>query len=170
VLEDFRRLELFYHGRRRRYSSRLRQDKGHRAEWEAFVSSCRTDSDAPIPLEELVSTSLVSFRALESFFRSTLEAVGPSSSAGLKLLCGMAEEYLRLRRLVLAESIFAEATSYSPSYVRALLGLARVRLRYGDEVEAIEYYQKILQLDPENAPAKNELGNLIVQRRLRGRD
>ena len=46
----------------------------------------------------------------------------------------------------------------------------RVRLRYGDEVEAIEYYQKILQLDPENAPAKNELGNLIVRRRLRGRD
>ena len=66
VLEDFRRLELFHHGRRRRHTSRLRQDKGHRAEWEAFVSSCRTDSDAPIPLEELVSTSLVTFRALES--------------------------------------------------------------------------------------------------------
>ena len=66
MLEHFRRLELFHHGRRRRYASRLRQDKGHRAEWEAFVSSCRTDSDAPIPLEELVSTSLLSFRALES--------------------------------------------------------------------------------------------------------
>ena len=103
-------------------------------------------------------------------FRSTLETVGPSSSAGLKLLCGMAEEYFRLQRLVLAESIFAEATSYSASYVRALLGLARIRLRHGDEVEAMEYYQKILQLDPENAPAKNELGNLVVQRRLRGRD
>jgi len=102
-------------------------------------------------------------------FRSTLEAVGPSSSAGLKLLCGIAEEYYRLRRLVLAESIFTEATGYSPSYVRALLGLARVRLRLGDEVEAIEYYQKILQLDPDNAAATNELGNLIVQRRLRGR-
>lgn len=95
-------------------------------------------------------------------FRSTLNDVGPSSSAGLKLLCGMGEEYLRLGRIVLAESVFAEAAGYSPSYPPALLGLARVHRRQGDPMRAIAYYQKALQLDPENAAVKDELLNVMT--------
>ncbi len=36
VLDDFRTLELVSEGKRQVIHSRLRQDKGHRAEWEAF--------------------------------------------------------------------------------------------------------------------------------------
>ncbi len=82
----------------------------------------------------------------------------------------MGEEYLRLRRLILAESVFTEATNYSPSYARALLGLARTHRQSGNETLAIEYYQKVLRVDPDNTSAERELGNLVVQRRLRGRD
>ena len=40
VLEDFRRLELVQHGKKQVVRSRFRQDKGHRAEWKAFVKHC----------------------------------------------------------------------------------------------------------------------------------
>src|ERR1700731_3502400 len=41
VLEDFRRLELVGGGRKQVFRSLLRQDKGHRAEWETFVAAVR---------------------------------------------------------------------------------------------------------------------------------
>ena len=68
-------------------------------------------------------------------FRTTLQAVQPSSSSGLKLLCAMGNEFLR-RQIVLAESIFTEATSYSPTYVAALLGLARTYSYSGQDDKA----------------------------------
>ncbi len=39
VLEDYRSLELVQDGRRRVVRSRLRQDKGHAAEWQAFAAA-----------------------------------------------------------------------------------------------------------------------------------
>jgi predicted dehydrogenase len=64
VLEDFRRLELIRGGTKRIFRSRLRQDKGHRGEWEAFVKAIQTGAESPIPLCEIVSTMLATF-ALE---------------------------------------------------------------------------------------------------------
>jgi predicted dehydrogenase len=64
VLEDFRRLELVRGGQKQVFRSLLRQDKGHRGEWEAFVAALRNGGDSPIPLAEIVTTMLATF-ALE---------------------------------------------------------------------------------------------------------
>ena len=97
-------------------------------------------------------------------FRNTLNDVGPSSSSGLKLLCAMGNEYMRLRHPVLAESVFIEATSYSPTYVPALHGLARAYRQAGKQSEAIEQYHKLLVVDPDNERAHVELTTLTTQR------
>jgi predicted dehydrogenase len=62
VLDDFRRLELVRHGRKKVYKARLRQDKGHRGEWEAFVAAVRSGGPPPISFHELVATTLTTFR------------------------------------------------------------------------------------------------------------
>ena len=64
VLEDFRRLELVRGGKKRVFRSLLRQDKGHRGEWEAFATAIQTGAESPIPFREIVSTMLATF-ALE---------------------------------------------------------------------------------------------------------
>jgi predicted dehydrogenase/threonine dehydrogenase-like Zn-dependent dehydrogenase len=66
VLEDFRWLELVRHGRKQTFHSRFRQDKGHRAEFEAFAAAVRSRGESPIPFEEIVSTTLATLRAAES--------------------------------------------------------------------------------------------------------
>jgi predicted dehydrogenase/threonine dehydrogenase-like Zn-dependent dehydrogenase len=64
VLQDFRRLELVRGGKKRVFRSLLRQDKGHRGEWEAFVKAIQAGAESPIPFREIVSTMLATF-ALE---------------------------------------------------------------------------------------------------------
>lgn len=66
VLDDFRRMELVRNGRTQKVRSRLRQDKGHRAEWTAFVDSIRLGKDAPIAFEDIVCSTLSTLRAEES--------------------------------------------------------------------------------------------------------
>ncbi len=66
VLEDFRRLELVRHGRKRIFRSRWRRDKGHGAQWETFVQALARGGPAPIPLEELVAASLATYRVYDS--------------------------------------------------------------------------------------------------------
>ena len=66
VLEDFRRLELVRHGRKQTFHSRFRQDKGHRAELEAFAAAVRSHGEVPIPFAEIVSATLATLRATES--------------------------------------------------------------------------------------------------------
>jgi predicted dehydrogenase/threonine dehydrogenase-like Zn-dependent dehydrogenase len=64
VLEDFRRLELIRGGKRRVVRSVLRQDKGHRGEWAAFIAAIQSGAEPPIPFREIVHTMLATF-ALE---------------------------------------------------------------------------------------------------------
>ncbi|MEW6566640.1 MAG: bi-domain-containing oxidoreductase [Chloroflexota bacterium] len=66
VLDDFRRLDLIADGRRRTWRSYLRQDKGHRAEWESFVRAVACGGPPPIPYSQLFSVSLAALGALES--------------------------------------------------------------------------------------------------------
>jgi predicted dehydrogenase/threonine dehydrogenase-like Zn-dependent dehydrogenase len=66
VLEDFRRLELVRHGRKQTYHSRFRQDKGHRAELQAFAAAVSGHGELPIPFAEIVSATLATLRAVES--------------------------------------------------------------------------------------------------------
>jgi len=66
VLEDLRRLELVRGGKKRRFRSLLRQDKGHRAEWEAFAAAVRSGAKSPIPFDQIVQTMLATFALEES--------------------------------------------------------------------------------------------------------
>jgi len=66
VLDDFRSLELVSGGRKERAHSRLRQDKGHRAGWEAFLSAIRQGGPPPIPYEHLLGVTRATFAAVQS--------------------------------------------------------------------------------------------------------
>lgn len=66
VLDDFRCLELVRHGRRKVRRSLLRQDKGHRGEWEALVSAVQNGGPSPISFTDLVTTTLTTFHIREA--------------------------------------------------------------------------------------------------------
>ena len=66
VLEDFRRLELVRNGRKETMHSRWRQDKGHRAEWAAFTQAVQWEQEAPIRFDDLVCSTIATFRVDES--------------------------------------------------------------------------------------------------------
>jgi predicted dehydrogenase len=75
VLDDFRALELYAGGRRQVERSGLRQDKGHRAAWEAFARAVEAGGPAPIPLEEIFAVTQATFAAVESLRTGQPEAV-----------------------------------------------------------------------------------------------
>lgn len=66
VLEDYRRLETIHEGRKEVHRSRLRQDKGHLGEWEAFVRAIANGGPAPIPYSHLLGGAKATFAALVS--------------------------------------------------------------------------------------------------------
>jgi predicted dehydrogenase/threonine dehydrogenase-like Zn-dependent dehydrogenase len=66
VLEDFRRLELVRNGSKEVVHSRWRQDKGHRAEWDAFAEAVERHAEEPIGFVELVSSTLATLRVDEA--------------------------------------------------------------------------------------------------------
>lgn len=66
VLNDFRQLEMVHNGRRSVVKSRFKQDKGHAASWNAFLTATREGTAAPIPYTDLWGVTLASFAALES--------------------------------------------------------------------------------------------------------
>jgi predicted dehydrogenase len=66
VLDDFRSLELTHSGKRRIFRSRLRQDKGHRAEWEAFSASIRSSGPPSIPYDQLFGVMQAAIAAVEA--------------------------------------------------------------------------------------------------------
>ena len=80
ILDDFRRLEQFAGGRRRTVQSGLRQDKGHRAEWEAFVRAVAGGGPPPIPYAQLFAVTTASFAAVESLRSGQRVAVEPLGS------------------------------------------------------------------------------------------
>lgn len=96
-------------------------------------------------------------------FRDALDEVGPSSRAGLELLCSMGSEYLNKRQVVSALSLFGEAATLAPRHVPSLLGLARTYRWMGDEEQAIEEYKRVLRIEPDNAEAERELARLLLK-------
>jgi len=66
VLDNFRSLEMVHHGRRRTVRSRLRQDKGHQAEWLAFRDAILGGGGAPIPYLHLFGVTAATFAAVEA--------------------------------------------------------------------------------------------------------
>jgi predicted dehydrogenase/threonine dehydrogenase-like Zn-dependent dehydrogenase len=66
ILEDFRRLELVRTGRKQITRARWGQDKGHKAEMQAFVDALRGKTPPPIPPEQIVDSTLATLRLQNS--------------------------------------------------------------------------------------------------------
>jgi predicted dehydrogenase/threonine dehydrogenase-like Zn-dependent dehydrogenase len=66
VLDDFRSLETVSKGRRQTQRSRLRQDKGHQAEWEAFSQAVQTGGPPPIPYDQLFGVTRAAIASVEA--------------------------------------------------------------------------------------------------------
>lgn len=66
VLDDFRSLELVSESKRTLVRSRLKQDKGHQASWQNFVSSVTNGTTPPIPYDQLFSVHQACFAAVRS--------------------------------------------------------------------------------------------------------
>src|SRR5271165_2790825 len=66
ILEDFRRLELVRNGRKQISRTRWGQDKGHKAEMQAFVDTLRGKTPPPIPFEQVVGSTLATLRLQNS--------------------------------------------------------------------------------------------------------
>lgn len=82
VLEDFRRLELVRHGTKQTLRSRLRQDKGHRAQMEAFAGAVRNRGESPIPFDQILASTLATLRAAQSCASGQAVAVDTASFMG----------------------------------------------------------------------------------------
>jgi predicted dehydrogenase/threonine dehydrogenase-like Zn-dependent dehydrogenase len=75
VLDDFRGLELVKEGHRNVNRSALRQDKGHKAAFEAFVNAVRKGGPAPIPLDHLFGVTRATFAAVKALETGEREQV-----------------------------------------------------------------------------------------------
>ena len=64
--DDFRALALVCNGKRKVHRSRLRQDKGHRAEWQTFGNVIIKGGQPPIPYTELLGVTRATFAAVEA--------------------------------------------------------------------------------------------------------
>jgi len=65
VIDDFKNATFTRKGKTKKIK-RINQDKGHREELEAFVEAVKNSKEMPIKFEEIVTTTLVTFKILES--------------------------------------------------------------------------------------------------------
>jgi predicted dehydrogenase/threonine dehydrogenase-like Zn-dependent dehydrogenase len=70
ILNDFRSLETIANGRRRTQRTRLRQQKGHREEWEAFKNAITDHGLPPIPYEHIIGVERATLASLEALKNS----------------------------------------------------------------------------------------------------
>ncbi|TAK14549.1 MAG: hypothetical protein EPO32_01270 [Anaerolineae bacterium] len=64
ILDDYRRLSLTRDGRTTTHTARLRQDKGHRAAWAAFIASLHAGTPPPIPYAHIFGVHRAALAAL----------------------------------------------------------------------------------------------------------
>jgi len=77
VLEDFHTLEMVQDGRSQTGQTGLRQDKGYRGEWQAFIHAIRSGGPPPIPYAHLFGVSRATFAVLESLHTGEKTLVNP---------------------------------------------------------------------------------------------
>jgi predicted dehydrogenase/threonine dehydrogenase-like Zn-dependent dehydrogenase len=82
VLDDFRSLEMVGGGKSGTSRTRLRQDKGHRAAWEAFTSAVLSGGSPPIPYEHIFGVTQASFAAVEALRSGEKVRIFGSSESG----------------------------------------------------------------------------------------
>jgi predicted dehydrogenase/threonine dehydrogenase-like Zn-dependent dehydrogenase len=75
ILDDYRTLENIHNGRRRARRSRLRQDKGHRAEWQSFVKAISESGEPPIPYRDLITVMRATFAAVEALHSEKTQTI-----------------------------------------------------------------------------------------------
>jgi predicted dehydrogenase/threonine dehydrogenase-like Zn-dependent dehydrogenase len=80
VLDDFRTLELVTNGKRQVFHSRLRQDKGHRLEWDAFSQAITAGGPPPIPYAQLFGVTEAAFAALDAIRSRQPVSLGQATS------------------------------------------------------------------------------------------
>ncbi len=75
ILDDFRSLSLVKAGRTKTSRSKLRQDKGHVGEWQAFASALKSGAPSPISFESIVNTTLTTFKIIDSCMLNNTQMV-----------------------------------------------------------------------------------------------
>ena len=70
VLDDFKTLSIYADGKRR-LKRKMIQDKGQKVEIEHFIEAILKGHSEIIPLKEIINTSTVTFKIMESFQRGT---------------------------------------------------------------------------------------------------
>jgi predicted dehydrogenase/NADPH:quinone reductase-like Zn-dependent oxidoreductase len=81
VMDDFRRLDVVRHGKRRTVRSWLRQDKGHADEWRAFAGCVASGAPSPISFEEIVASTLTTIRITEALRSGNEQEIIPQQIA-----------------------------------------------------------------------------------------
>ncbi|NES82795.1 MAG: tetratricopeptide repeat protein [Moorea sp. SIO2B7] len=76
-------------------------------------------------------------------------------------------EHHRAKRLLEAETCFYQVLQQQPDNSYANFNLALVYQDQGDQIKALQYYQKAIQIKPDFAEAYNNLGNLYLKFSLR---
>jgi len=66
IMDDFTHLTTISNGQRKEQRSRLGQDKGHCAAWQAFLSCIKDGKEPPISYHELIHVSKASIAAMNS--------------------------------------------------------------------------------------------------------
>lgn len=96
-------------------------------------------------------------RALKEYEK--VVSIAPDNLEGL-IGYGYAKLYAPspLGSLKQAQKSFEKALSIDSNNIEAMLGLAQTLQKMGFENKAKEYYQKVLELDPDNETAKKALG------------
>jgi predicted dehydrogenase len=65
VIDDFKKATFTRKGKTKKIR-KMNQDKGHQGELEAYVEAVKGGEEMPIKFEEIVTTTLVTFKILES--------------------------------------------------------------------------------------------------------
>jgi len=81
VIDDFNRGKIVTNGKHKKLSEKFsgRQDKGYRAELEAFVQAVKSGGEMPIPFQQIVMTTLTTFKILESISEGAPVEIPPLS-------------------------------------------------------------------------------------------
>ena len=139
---------------------------------ESWKSLTEESGEGTSPLEPVLWVSRAhlalgqeeeAYEALATTLEKVEAKFGATSRTSLDLLCAMGEEYLKRGHVVTAEALFRQAVSRRSSYVPALLGLARSLRQAGDDLEAVQRYEEVIRLEPENASARQELTSLLAK-------
>ena len=79
-----------------------------------------------------------------------------------------AERALSVGLLDRAETLYRQVAAADPRNSIAVVGLARVAIERGDELEALELGRRALEIDPENLAAQRLVQRLEEVRAYRG--